>query len=130
MNISHAICPHCGAPLLTRHGVHLGPVQAEIFDAIERHGSNGVAREVLQGAIYPGVPTDTAFMRLKAHIWKINRKLDSTDFQIICGRFGPVRVVRRSYDAADDFAKSIAVGFDHIRKRVSKGGPRGFMGKP
>jgi DNA modification methylase len=33
------------------------------------------------------------------------------------------------YDPADDFAKSLEVGYQAIRERVAKGGPRGFMGE-
>ena len=35
-----------------------------------------------------------------------------------------------NYDAMDDFAKSLDVGYEHIRERVANGGPRGFMGEP
>ena len=36
----------------------------------------------------------------------------------------------KPYDAMDDFAKSLDVGYRHIRERVANGGPRGFMGEP
>ena len=36
----------------------------------------------------------------------------------------------KPYDAQDDFAKSLEVGYDHIRDRVANGGKRGFMDEP
>ena len=36
-------------------------------------------------------------------------------------------VSNKPYDAMDDFAKSLDVGYRHIRERVANGGPRGFM---
>jgi N6-adenosine-specific RNA methylase IME4 len=42
-------------------------------------------------------------------------------------KFAPV--VEAPYDPADDFAKSLEVGYQAIRERVAKGGPRGFMGE-
>lgn len=36
----------------------------------------------------------------------------------------------KPYNAQDDFAKSLDVGYEHIRNRVANGGPRGFMDEP
>jgi hypothetical protein len=89
-------CPLCKHRLI-RHGVRLPPLDAEIFDRIERAGQHGVHREVLAGKFFPDRSQGAAAKCLSVHINRINAFLEPTD---VCVRMvprplGPYRVMRR-----------------------------------
>lgn len=96
----HAICPHCGQPMLTRNGVRvrLSRVHEAMFDALARRPA-GVTPEGLRGLLYAGVPTDDANNRLKAQIWHLNAALAGTGFYVAHERAGAYRLVNANADA-------------------------------
>jgi hypothetical protein len=75
-------CPHCGQRMLMRHGEHLPPKCADIFDMIEHAGERGVAPQVLRDVFFANRPHKAAYTGLKTHIWQINELLASTDLRI------------------------------------------------
>jgi hypothetical protein len=81
--------------MLVRHGVQLSPLLADLFDMIERSGSNGILCEVLVNVFYPGRPRDQARRCIVVNIYHLNVKLIETDLEIRAVRSGPYRVQRR-----------------------------------
>ena len=90
-----AVCPHCGQPMLMRHGVRLTAKLAVIFDLIERSGDRGVMIEVLAGAVYPGVATRVAVDRVRVQVHKINDRFEEIDKRVRMQprHDGPYRVI-------------------------------------
>jgi hypothetical protein len=82
--------------MLVRHGVQLSPLLADLFDMIERSGSDGILCEVLVGVFYPGRPRDQARRCIVVNIHHLNDKLIETDLEIRSHvKSGPYRVQRR-----------------------------------
>ena len=92
----NGVCPYCGQPMLMRRGVRLTPLLADIFDRVERAGSDGIALERLVGAIYGDKPTPAAAQTLKVNVHHLNMKLEETNFRVrmIPLRHGTYRLVK------------------------------------
>ena len=93
------VCPHCGQEVPeARFGIHLSPVKAKIFDAIERCGDNGIFHDDLFDlALRERGSKQTV---LKVHVSQINAKLTGTDYRIRCtgGRDAVYRLVKTTED--------------------------------
>jgi hypothetical protein len=85
------ICPHCGQPILMRHGVKLSPMLAKLYDAIASRPR--IMLEELRGLVYPGVAIEQADKRLKAQIWHLNEALAVSDVYVAHERCGPYTIV-------------------------------------
>ena len=102
---SSDVCPHCGQRMLTRHGVHLSPRLADIFDIIEHSGDRGVTEEVLSSIFYSGRPSREAYNCIRVNISHINSHLASTDYRVaktegVRGAEYPYRVLKENQAAA------------------------------
>lgn len=74
-------CAHCGQEIPERRvGVRLSPFKARIFDAIQRAGDDGIEGYELFNLVM--VQRDAKYSVMKCHIYQINEKLVSTDYQI------------------------------------------------
>ena len=90
------VCSLCGQPLLTRYGVRLTPLLADIFDMVERAGDYGMPLERKVAAIYGDRPTPAAAQTLKVNVHHLNVKLEETNFRVrmIPLRHGTYRLVK------------------------------------
>ena len=79
---SSDVCPHCGQRMLIRHGVHLSPRLADIFDIIEHSGDRGVTEEVLSSIFYSGKSSREAYNCIRVNISHINSHFASTDYKV------------------------------------------------
>ena len=77
-----------------RVGVVLTTKQAEIFDAIERAGPDGIEPRDLRSTVYGDA--DVTPQITAVHVRQINDRLQSTDYRIKCGRgrYANYRLVR------------------------------------
>jgi len=84
----------------TRFGIHLPPVKAKIFDAIERGGAAGIFHDDLFDLALR--ERDAQQSVLKVHVSQINAKLVGTDYRIRCtgGRNAVYRLVKTKDDIA------------------------------
>jgi site-specific DNA-methyltransferase (adenine-specific) len=106
--------------------------------SIEKSGATGTIIDPFMGSGTTGV----AAVKMGRRFTGI--EIEPKYFDIACRRIGeavkqpdmfiepPTPPVQTTfeYDPADDFAKSLKVGYDAIRERVAAGGPRGFMEEP
>jgi hypothetical protein len=95
MRREHGACPHCGQRMLMRHGVHLPPKLADLFDTIERTGEAGISTEVLRGVLYPGKSTRDARNCVKAQVYHLNDLLAETDIEVRASSHDPYYKVKK-----------------------------------
>jgi hypothetical protein len=90
--MTHHICPVCGQPILTRHGVRLTHKKARLLDAIEKHTDRGgIDLDRLAWLTYPDDPRPIACQRIRVHINQLNDLLEATDCRVV-NRDGRYRV--------------------------------------
>lgn len=82
-------CECCGQPLVTRLGVRLTPLKAELFDLVEKAGKAGIGSEAL--AVRVLAPHQRSRSTVGQHIYQINDLLGSTDYEIRAGQGGDRR---------------------------------------
>jgi hypothetical protein len=80
-------CPTCGGVFLDRLGTRLTPMQARLFDLVQRGREDGIPTFALAGAL--GIKYKT----LKAHVNQLNDRLVEGDYRIraIAGNYCLVR---------------------------------------
>jgi len=92
-------CPHCGKEINeARFGIHLPPLKAKLFDAIERCGAIGIFHDdIFDLALRERGAQQSV---LKVHISQINAKLAGTDYRIRCtwGTHAVYRLVKTKED--------------------------------
>jgi hypothetical protein len=85
-------CPYCHQTLPeTRLGVRLTPLQARIFDLIQRAGDQGITRSDVYLIAFDG--RDTEINAVSVHINQINEMLVETDYRIVGGGFYRLKAV-------------------------------------
>lgn len=91
------ICKCCGQRLLTRHGVRLSPILADLFDMIERTKA-GITSETLAGIFYPNKSDKDGRNCVHVNMAHLNNKLAETNIEIRATRSKrdePYRIIRR-----------------------------------
>ena len=85
-------CPACGQRVLVRHNVWLSPLLADIFDAIERTGIDGIPPRELAVMFY-GEDTKSARRVVAVNVNHLNKKLAGAALHIGSAAYGVYRVV-------------------------------------
>lgn len=92
------LCPHCNAPIVKRRlGLRLPPIKAEIFDAVKRSGTEGIARAALDSLIYGRMRHDKT-ARIRSHVTQINELLAPKGYRIVTVHGGTARAYRLERD--------------------------------
>jgi DNA modification methylase len=98
--------------------LYLLPDAATILDPFMGSGTTGIAAVKL-GRKFIGIEIDERYFSIACR--RISEALNKPDLFI--KKPAPAIQAAFEYDAADDFAKSLTVGYDAIRERVANGGP-------
>jgi hypothetical protein len=121
------ICSTCRQPILP-DGLRLSPIQSRIVSAVQRHRE--ISAETLRAIVWAddpnGGPEDPKVLHV--HIWHLNQRLAPYGIAVRANmgagalyRLQPL-AADDGYDAADDLAQSVKLGFEVIRERVRSGG--------
>jgi hypothetical protein len=79
-------CECCGQPIVTRLGVRLTPLKADLFDLVEKSGKAGISAEALAERVL--APHQRSRNTVNQHIYQINDLLGSTDYELRAGQGG------------------------------------------